>query len=207
MDASALKKWMIAVLLSSALGLATGCTSPEARQVSARASGSDQASPEEGEFQASLILSRKISRKSGRPIGEGDSFRSRSKSSVHATLECAGARPRRPYTFHLVWVNPDGKELYRKYATVVQEPASEQEFRTVITWLDAEDLHKVKVDTVLSDQPVFNLQTRFNTSLKRERDPGTWEMRVYLDRRHLLTRAFELTVPAPDSPDVETASS
>ena len=189
MDSSRLKIVVLLLLLPSALWLAAGCSSDEALSTAA------QDGPG---FQAELTLCRKVSRRSGRPIGESDQFLARKKSYVNAVLTCEEVQPDRPYVVHLVWVKPDGKELYRRYAEVVQNANPEGGRRTVISWLDAEDLHKIKRDTVMSENSSFTLNTRLNTSLKKERDAGQWEMRVYLDRRFLLSRAFELQVPEPD---------
>ena len=58
--------------------------------------------------------------------------------------------------------------------------------------LDAEDLHKVKSDTLLTAEANFTMDTRFNTSLKKEREPGLYHFRVYLDRALLLEEPFTL---------------
>jgi hypothetical protein len=63
-------------------------------------------------------------------------------------------------------------------------------------------LHKIRRDTVLTPEPSFTLKTRLNTSLKRQRVPGTYEMHVYLDRRLLLKGQFTLEAPlVPEEPE------
>ena len=91
---------------------------------------------------------------------------------------------------HLAWIRPDGREMFRKYAEVRQNTGDAGDFRTVINWLDAEDLHKVKSDTLMNTEPGFILESRFNTSLNKEREPGLYQFRVYLDRALLLEEPF-----------------
>ena len=182
--------------LLSALVLTAGCSSEEARTVvSSRLSVDDQSSPAatDSGFGAEITLCRKVSRKSGRPIGVSDNFKITAKSYVNALVEFTGVRSDRTYVVHLVWVRPDGKEMFRKYAEVTQSEISSAQFQTSITWLDAEDLHKIKLDTVITETPEFTLQSRFNISSKKNRQPGQYSLQVFLDRRLLLEEEFIVT--------------
>ncbi len=147
-------------------------------------------------FAATTTLCRKVGRKSGRRIGVGNEFTMGRKSYVRAFVDFVNVATDRDYTVHLVWIRPDGREIFRKYGLVRQGLAASGEFRTVTTWLDAEDLHKVRVDTLRSAGPDFTLGTRLNTSLRKARDPGLYRFRVYLDRALLLEDSF--TVHGPD---------
>lgn len=179
---------VLVVSLLSALVLTAGCTSEEARSVAGVENGKEAGG--EDAFSVDLTLCRKVSRKSGRPIGENDEFSIAAKSYVNALVDFNQVKPGRPYVVHLVWVRPDGRELYRKYAQVQQFTAEPGQYRTEITWLDATDLHDIKRETLSSDFPGFTLDSRFNISTARERETGKYAFHVYLDRRLLMTRDF-----------------
>ena len=173
---------LILVTLLSALVLAAGC------------------SRQDPTLSGQITLSRKVSRKTGRPIGEGDTFSPAAKSYVHGLVDFTGVSPNRTYVLHLVWVRPDGKDLFSKYAEVVQEKTSDSQVRTIITWLDAEDLHKIQRDTLNSVEGEFRLDSRLNISTSRNRTPGPHQLRVYLDRRFLMAKDFVVTGElAPES--------
>lgn len=169
------------------LVLGSGCASDEVRQFSTAQVG---AVPGDEAFAASVTMCRKVGGKTGRRIGAGHEFQMGKKSHVVGLLDCENVRPERPYTVHLVWVRPDGREMFRKYAEVRQRILGPDEYRTDIAWLDAEDLHKVRSDSILTSEPRFTLQSRLNISEKKMREPGGYEFRVYLDRRLLLAEPF-----------------
>jgi hypothetical protein len=196
-----LRRTTIAILLTLplALWLAAGCSSEEARTL-ASTPKIGEAAPEDTSFSASITFCRKVSRKTGRPIGEGDSFVIRPRSHVNALVDFHNATPGRTHVVHLVWVRPDGKDIFRKYAEVRVQPAGGEGYQAITRWLDAVDLHAVGTDTVATDGQSFQLASRLNTSEKREREPGRYLMRVYLDRRLLLEEAFTLL------PEVEPVS-
>lgn len=183
---------LVSLLFATFLLLLSGCTSEEVKQMeNASLSGENS----DDVFSVETTLCRKVGRKSGRRIGAGDEFKVTKKSYVRAFVDFENVNPDRPYTVHLVWIRPDGKEMFRKYADVRQNQLGEGEYQTVINWLSAEDLHKVKSDTLLSPEPDFSLATRFNISEKKTREPGLYHFRVYLDRRLLLEKAFTVIGP------------
>jgi hypothetical protein len=92
---------------------------------------------------------------------------------------------------HLVWIKPDGKEMYRRYAEVRAERASD-DYVTTIQWKKPEDLSYLNTEQQVSPQPAFTLASRLNISHSRQRVPGDYRFRVYLDRRLLLERNFTL---------------
>jgi hypothetical protein len=189
----------VAIVLLATLVI-LGCTSEEVQQLEAAREGASL-SPEA--FSVETSLCRKVSRKSGRRIGVGQEFKITKKSYVRAFVDFENVKTDRPYTVHLVWIRPDGKELFRKYAEVRLAETPKGDFRTVVDWLSAEDLHAVKSDTLLSPEPGFTLETRFNISEKKERVPGEYYFRVYLDRRLFWEKSFlvvgPLEVAIPDS--------
>ncbi len=174
-------------LLAAILLMMSGCASEEVKQV--RVAALDEA-PAEDAFTLTATLCRKVGSKSGRRIGVGSEFTMAKKSYVRAFVDFGNVEPDRPYTVHLVWIRPDGREMFRKYAEVRQQAVKEEEYRTIINWLDAEDLHKVRSDTLVNVGPDFTLESRFNISLSKEREPGLYRFRVYLDRGLLLEKPF-----------------
>ncbi len=169
--------------------LGCGCASEEEQQVR---SAQVAVAPADDSFTAAVTLCRKVGSKSGRRIGAGRDFEMSKKSYVMALLDCENIKPERPYTVHLVWIRPDGREMFRKYAEVRQRVLGPAEYRTVVTWLDAEDLHKVASDTMATNEPRFTLDSRLNISRKKMREPGDYELRVYLDRKLLLSEPFNV---------------
>jgi hypothetical protein len=175
--------------MAAAALLLSGCASEETLQLFA--SSADE-TPADGTFAAQVTLCRKVGSKTGRRLGAGNEFVMGTKSYVRAFVDFTNVKSERPYTVHLAWIRPDGWEMFRKYAEVRQWEAAGGGFNTVINWLDAEDLHKIKSDTLVTARPGFTLDSRLNTSLKREREPGLYHFRVYLDRRLLLEEPFTL---------------
>lgn len=192
---------LLLLALLSALVLAAGCSSDEARSVAA-----SQASIEEADaladapFGAAITFSRKVSKKSGRPIGAGEVFEMTARSYVNALVNFTNVQQDRTYVVHLVWVRPDGKKIFMKYAEVIQNPGEDSGHQTVISWLDAVDLHDVSRDTVSSDTPDFILKSRLNISTRKNRVPGEYSLQVYLDRRLLLEKEFQVEGDFPVTP-------
>jgi hypothetical protein len=178
-------------LMLLALG---ACTDSDYRQAHATPTTTSlTASADSTAFGIDVTLCRKIGRKTGRRIGAGTSFRMSEKSRVQAMVDFNNVTAGKDYTVHLVWIRPDGREMYRRFAEVRQEAVAAETFRTVVRWLDAEDLHKVRADTLDGAAPQFTLDSRLNTSLSKQREPGEYLLRVYLDRRLLREDTFTLT--------------
>lgn len=180
---------LILLNASVVLLLLTACSSDELQQVERSAAG--QALDTAG-FSVQTTLCRKVGSRSGRRIGVGDAFRMDRKSYVRAFVDFDNVVADRPYTVHLVWIRPDGKEMFRKFAEVRQTKAEAGTYNTVITWRKAEDLHAVRADTVRSETPAFTLASRLNISSSKQREPGNYRFRVYLDRRLLHTETFSV---------------
>lgn len=186
----------------------TGCESPEARQQQRNSSSSAAPTPVAADaavradvdatatdrsdlFAAEITFCRKIGKKSGKRIGVGDRFAIAKRSYVHGLVDFRAVRPHRVYAVHLVWIKPDGYELYRRYAEVVTEPDGDG-YATVVNWKKAEDLHYLQQERYTSPDPAFTLESRFNVSRSRQRDLGEYRLQVYLDRRLLLEKSFTL---------------
>jgi hypothetical protein len=146
----------------------------------------------DGHFRATVTLCRTLSRKSGHPIGAGTEFEMRKKSQVEALVEVADVKPGEVNMFHLVWIKPGEKEVFRRYAEVRVEP-SESGYQAVIEWKKADDLHYLRTETQEVETPSFSLSTSLDTSLSREREPGEYSFRVYFNRELLLEQPFTLT--------------
>ena len=201
--------------------LTTGCESRDARQLQARsavtadrvaeAGGSDASDASDtseatasayatnphdrpdttGFFDTEITFCRRIGKKSGKRIGTAQHFQTAEKRYVHGLVDFRNIRPHRLYAVHLVWIKPGGKEIFRRYAEVVTEPVADG-YETVIRWKKAEDLAYLKEERRGSMQSAFTLGSRLNISHSRQRTPGDYLMRVYLDRRLLLEKKFTL---------------
>lgn len=203
------------LMVTCAAVLTTGCESHDQQQLQARSSftvdravEADVSSPSEspdsalttsqhdlpdttGLFDAEITLCRKIGKKSGKRIGAAERFETAEKRFVHGLVDFRNARAHRLYALHLVWIKPGGKEMFRRYAEVVVEPVADG-YETVIRWKKAEDLAYLKEERRGSPQSAFTLASRLNISNSRQRVPGDYLLRVYLDRRLLLQKKFTL---------------
>ena len=203
------------LLVAFAAVLTTGCENHDQQQLRARSSfmadreaeagGSGASDPTDsilatnphdlpdttGLFGAEITFCRKIGRKSGKRIGTAERFETAEKRYVHGLVDFRNVRSHRLYALHLVWIKPGGKELFRRYAEVVIEPVTDG-YETVIRWKKAEDLAYLKEERRGSPQSAFTLASRLNISHSRQRIPGDYLLRVYLDRRLLLEKKFTL---------------
>jgi hypothetical protein len=182
-----------ALVLALATSLLAGCGQKRVADFkAAQARLAEDPTALDGAFQAEVTLSRRVSKKSKRPIGAGTEFVMKGQSRVNATVDVANVEPGEVNAFHLVWIKPGQKEMFRRYAEVKVE-TSESGYRTVIQWKKAEDLAYLKEEVQEGEANGFSLRANLNTSLKREREPGTYSLRVYFNRELLLEEAFELT--------------
>lgn len=173
----------------SALGLVlalTACESPEARQI--RAGDPDGA-------QLEISFWEKYSGKSEKRSGRTDEFRIEDKARVRAFADFANLRAGRDYTVHLVWIDPDGSEVYRKFGEFRWdgEPGA---YAGTLLWKDAEDLHDIETEELAGEDLSLSLYSSFSLDPDRERQPGRYAFRVYLDRRLLGEESFTVLPPA-----------
>jgi hypothetical protein len=190
------RRSLLAAVAVLAAGLALGgCESDESRRMRAR---DDTPGPA-----LSVELCRKVSKK-GKRQGVGSEFTIGSKSSVQAFADFTDLAPGRDYTAHLVWIRPDGRELFRRFAEFRLRGA-DGDWTADVAWKDALDLIAVRRDEVKSVTPSLTLDSTFNTSADRGRETGNWRFRVYLDRRLVREEVFTLAafreVPVGDGDD------
>ena len=190
---------LLLALLLALVG--AGCAGEEfseaARPVpdSADEVSADLPDPDAG-FGLDVVLCRKVGSKSGRRFGVGREFQVEEKSRVQALVDFRGVSAGRTYAVHLVWIRPDGRELFRRYAEAVPRPGADGKWRTAVAWREAEDLNHADFDTLVTDSAAFTLDSRLNISADREREPGEYRFRVYLDRRLLRDEAFTVLAAA-----------
>lgn len=182
-----------ALALATTLALA-GCDSAETRRMRA-----GDASPGPA---LQVELCRKLSKK-GKRQDVGHEFTMGDKSSVLAFADFTDLVPGRDYTVHLVWVRPDGRELFRRFAEFSLE-GRDQDWTADVAWKDALDLNDIKREELKAETPSVTLDSNLNISPDKKREPGTWHFRVYLDRRLVRDEAFTLAefqeVPTGDQP-------
>ena len=179
------------VLTCLLLALCAGCADDAVRTARRGDAGEDG-------FGAELVFCRRVGAKTGKRLDVGDSFvmdTDKNSRYVYGFVDLRNVPPGRERQVHLVWIRPDGNELFRRFGTVQVEPDSAG-WRTQLTWLDAEDLHDVEPEEpVLSDRPDVTLGSRLNVDPEKNRTPGTYSLRVYWERELLAEKTFELTTP------------
>jgi len=183
-------KWTLlrlSVIFLSLL-LLSACESREAANLR---TGADPEGP-------SLEISfyRKYSTKTGQRRERSDEFTIGEKSRVRAFADLAGLRADRDYTVHLVWIRPDGREIYRKFGEFrwSGEPG---DYTGRLDWKNAERLHDIQSEEIGGEDLSLSLYSSLSLAPDRQRDPGVYRYRVYLDRR--LVREASFTVLAAAS--------
>ncbi len=179
-----LKKTLLrcaAILLS--ILLLSACESQEAANLR---TGADPDGP-------SLEISfyKKYSKKTGKRRGRTDEFAIGKKSRVRAFVDLVGLQIDRDYTLHLVWIRPDGKEIYRKYGEL-RLSGQPGEYTGLLEWKNAEKLFEIQSEEMSSEDLSLSLYSSLSLAPDRNREPGIYRYRVYLDRR--LVREAEFTV-------------
>lgn len=116
---------------------------------------------------ANIILCRKISKKTGKPIGAGNKFTIKEKAKVKSivTFEKPGIKPNEQMKFYFNWIGPDGKIFYKK--------------RIVYT----------------SSNPTFTLSNSISITPEK-RKPGNYTMQVVFKKKIISEQKFELVLPA-----------
>ena len=116
---------------------------------------------------ANIILCRKISKKTGKPIGAGNKFTIKEKAKVKSivTFEKPGIKPNEQMKFYFNWIGPDGKIFYKK--------------RIVYT----------------SSNPTFTLSNSISITPEK-RKPGNYTMQVVFKKKIISEQKFELVLSA-----------
>jgi len=109
------------------LVLQGGCDTPEATEAVRHAelldAGEDATAAAAGLFHADVAFHRRYS--DGKWRRDRDLvFTIKDRSHVRARVALQNVRPERTYSVHLVWLRPDGRELFRRYAEVTRNLVS-----------------------------------------------------------------------------------
>ncbi len=144
---------------------------------------------------ADLFLYRITSRKTGERLGVARTFRVEQDRQVRSVVRLRNLRPGAELLVHVLWLNPDGKEVYTKEVHVRphdwQDEALRAELARSFITLDPE-------------QGLFELESRYGVGPdrideelhkaeeKREFKLGRWAVRAYLFRKLILETSFEL---------------
>lgn len=166
-----------AILLAACLALWSGCTNDDQREAARHAelTAAGRAAEAADLFHVEVRFFHRAAGARWRPA-EDLEFPIRDESHVRAEATLHNLRPRRVYTVHLVWIRPDGRELFRRHAEVTDRE---------IVYRKAMDLQFAQRQAVEAGADAVTLESRLNISRERERAPGTYRLRIYLDR-HLL---------------------
>lgn len=119
-------------------------------------------------------------------------FSIRKKSEVRARASFERVRPGQTYGVHLVWIRPDGRELFRRYAEATVA-ASDSGYVADVVYRKADHLTYRSVDRQLAKTPSFDVESVFDISRGKKRESGEYLLRVYLDRRLLKEEIVTIT--------------
>lgn len=148
-----------------------------------------------GAARADLFLYRITSRKTGERLGVARSFRVEQDRQVRSVLRLQDLQPGTELLVHVLWLNPDGKEVYTKEVRVRERD-----------WTDEALRAELESNHIVLDPSGgrFELESRYGVGpdrideelhkeeSKREFKLGTWTVRAYLYRKLILETTFEL---------------
>ena len=123
------------------------------------------------QVKANLVLCKKLSKKTGNPIGAATTFTIKDKAKVKAvvSIEKQDIKTNEQMKFYFDWIGPDGKSFYKK--------------RVVYT----------------TSNPFFTVSNSISISPEK-RQPGTYTLQVTFRKKIIAEQKFELTAPTkPDS--------
>jgi hypothetical protein len=230
------KRWAVATAAAAAVAVVVaGCTTDEfrdaARDAAPTAAAETAFAP--ADFQVEIDLFRRYTGARWRPVTDGR-FEIRDESHLKAEVVLRNVRPRRIYSVHLVWIRPDGREMFRRYAEIARHEVRLPEqvapdstgalpADVLASWRDQFDektakklaarlaadpqavaavhevVYKKAIDLRheqrsydIATKPVVTLDSRLNLSREKERQPGRYYLRVYLDRRLLNEVPFDV---------------
>lgn len=141
----------------------------------------------------------------GTRLGPSDVHVIGPRREVVACLDVGNVPVGRLQAVHLIWVNPQGREIFRKYAEVTIRPAAGGGYEAHIVWRRADMPNARETVVQRSDSAGFSLLSKLSLAPERNRAPGRHMLRVFRHRALWLERGFELS-PAPilarlDDPD------
>jgi len=163
------RSFLALVAAAGLLAVAAGCSS-RVETPEETAGSTLSFAPRSGEgVVAEVTLCRYVSKKSGKPIGAGQTFTIGEKSKVRAlvALEGVPGAGQRPLDFHLVWLGPERREFYTKR---IEHAAGE---------------NGDVLESAVSMRP-------------GKREPGDYAVQVYLFRELLAEKRFEVVAPAAE---------
>jgi hypothetical protein len=163
-------KILIPILLIYAIVLLSGCSSYKSEPVITADSTIIYPSRETDGITANITLCQKISKKSGKPIGEGSVFSIGEKQMLRAlvTIENRHLHSDRILMFHIDWIDPEGNSFYMKRIDLPPEDTSSFLFSSI------------SIDT-------------------SSRQPGRYLFQVYYFRELIAEKKFELISGSRDT--------
>lgn len=144
---------------------------------------------------ADLFLYRITSRRTGERLGVARAFRVEQDRQVRSVLQFRDLQPGTELLVHVLWLNPDGKEVYTKEVHVKPRDWQDEALRA--------ELARSFI-TLDPDHGVFELESRYGVGPdrideelhkpehRREFKLGRWSVRAYLFRKLILESSFEL---------------
>lgn len=117
-------------------------------------------------IKASLVLCRKVSKKTGNPIGAATTFTIKDEAKVKAvvSIEKQDIKTNEQMKFYFEWIGPDGKSFYKK--------------RIVYT----------------TSNPFFTISNSISITPEK-RQPGKYNVRVSYRKKIIAEQKFELVLP------------
>ncbi len=117
-------------------------------------------------IKASLVLCRKVSKKTGKPIGEATTFTIKDEAKVRAivNVEKKDIKTNEQMNFYFEWIGPDGKTFYRK--------------KIVYT----------------TSNPSFTISNSISITPEK-RLPGNYNLRITYRKKTIAEKKFELVLP------------
>jgi len=114
-------------------------------------------------IKASIVLCRKVSKKTGNPIGAATTFTIKDEAKVKAvvSIEKQNIKTNEQMKFYFEWIGPDGKSFYKK--------------RVVYT----------------TSNPFFTISNSISITPEK-RQPGTYSVKVSLRKKIIAEQKFEL---------------
>jgi hypothetical protein len=118
-------------------------------------------------IEANIIMCRKVSKKTGKPIGVGAIFTIKDKNNVKAVVSFKkkDIKTDEQMKFYFNWIGPDGKLFYKK--------------RIVYT----------------TSNPSFTISNSISITPEK-RQPGTYTLQVVFHKKIIAEQKFELLIPA-----------
>ena len=116
-------------------------------------------------IKASIILCRKVSKKTGKPIGADTTFTIKDSANVKAmvSIEKQDIKTNEQMKFYFEWIGPDGKSFYKKSVVYT------------------------------TSNPIFTISNSISITPEK-RQPGTYTLQVSFRKKIIAEQKFELTV-------------